>query len=229
MTRTPQFKASLLLLLVSGALWFLLPPGSGLMARAFLERHTSGEKPPAGRFPVDPVLAEENARLQGLLSLSKRLEGQTVLARVTNRAPDSWWSQMGLVLEGESELPSGTAMVLTAEGLLGTVSEGSFHTAQGRTFAKADLLTTPGRQISVLVGIKERPYLLQGQGTEFFSLRAVTSNQATLSPGAVVKTAGQGQQLARGLVVGQVTTSKETATLAQAPAATPAEVLLWWR
>lgn len=197
----------------------------------------SASQPARGQDPVTGVLLEENRRLHELLALRARLEGRVVSADVTRREPETWWSE----LEVEFELPESpspwwkekAAVVLTSRGAIGRLEGETVslsRTARGQSLARGTvtLLSSPQTQLSVVVGEKATPFLLEGKGTGELALRPVVSGaESLIGAGDPVVTAGLGQLYSQGLQVGLVKDAK-WATFTSC-ASTPAEVLLWWR
>lgn len=192
---------------------------------------------PAER-PADPsrdVLRQENERLHELLALRSRLPGVSAAAAVLRREPDTWWSELLIEFSPPSEgLPKGTAVVLTPQGLIGTVEADQVRRLQGdsgRPICQATvrLLSSADTQLSVAVGSAQAPFLLEGKGAAEFALRPVTSEaEKQALPGDAVLTSGLGRLYSKGLQVGVVGKNSRRATFSTL-AATPAEVVLWWR
>ncbi len=191
--------------------------------------------PPSARtYPVSSSIREENASLHQLLSLRSRLSGQVVAARVTRRDPDSWWSFLTVEFDSpEANPPKETAMVLTPQGVIGSLDNADIVLVQSgdeRFFrGRVRLLSSPETQLSVVVGDRQSPFLLEGRGGPALSLRPVTSgaeDQIVESDG--VRTSGLGHLYSKGLQVGTVDKDRQFATFTALPS-TPAEVLIWWR
>jgi hypothetical protein len=194
-------------------------------------RLSSGSLPSAD--PLVAVLARENARLNELLALRARLPGATQAALVTRREPETWWTSMEVEFAISGPPPKGTAVVLSAQGLLGTLESQAIVVSEegGQAFCRGTvaLLSSPKSQLSVVVGESQSPFLLEGRGGASFALRPVTSGAArAISSGEAVQTSGLGKLYSKGLQVAQVDRDTRWATFS-ALAGTPSEVLLWWR
>jgi cell shape-determining protein MreC len=185
--------------------------------------------------PLAEALGQENKRLHELLALRSRLPGVTQAATVVRREPETWWN----VLEVEFALavsgppPQATAIVLTPQGLIGTLETRSLIvvTENGQSFCRGtvNLLSSPETQLSVVVGEQQAPFLLEGRGGADFALRPVTSvAEKSVVSGDPVQTSGLGQLYSKGLLVGVVSKDSRWAKFSTC-AATPSEVLLWWR
>lgn len=187
----------------------------------------------ASSDPVRQVLAEENRRLRETLALSSRLPGTVLAARVARREPQTWWSQLQVefVIPGGKTVPA-PAIVLTPQGVIGRLEHDSVATFEegGQMLARGtvELLSSPQTQLSVVVGEKETPFLLEGRGGSELALRPVTSGAPTsIAVGEPIVTSGLGTLYSRGLQVA-VVKDASWATFTSC-SSTPAEVLLWWR
>lgn len=190
--------------------------------------------PPAAD-PLRGVLQAENDRLHALLALSERLPGEVRSAWVARREPDRWWRDLEVEIPiAGPPPPNGVALVLTTEGLIGTLESQRLLLSKigGRTLARGTvtLLSAPGHQLSVVAGPGEQPFLLEGRGGANLALRPISGGaEKEVSPGDAVLTSGLGRLYrSRGLVVGEVDSDVHWARFS-ALASTPSEVLLWWR
>lgn len=193
--------------------------------------------PPAVGTLSDPLVAtlsQENQRLHQQLSLRARLPDTAQIALVVRREPETWWSAMEVEF-GEAPPPGKeTAVVLSAQGLIGSLDASTVILRKqvgGGSAARGTvvLLSSPETQLSVVVGPSEAPFLLQGRGGNQFSLKPVTSGaDKTISPGDSVVTSGLGQLYSKGLQVATVSRDGKGAVFSSC-AATPSEVVLWWR
>lgn len=181
------------------------------------------------------VLGEENERLHQLLALRGRLPGVVQAARVVRREPDTWWETMEieLALSAQGPPPPGTAVVLTAQGLIGRLEGKSLVLVEQGPDSyyrgTIHLLSSSETQLSVVVGEEESPFLLEGRGGADFGLRPVTSGaEKTVGPGDAVQTSGLGHLYSKGLQVAVVGGDPHWAVFSSC-ATTPAEVVLWWR
>jgi cell shape-determining protein MreC len=185
--------------------------------------------------PLLTVLGEENERLHQLLALRSRLPGVAQAAKVVRREPDTWWTQLEVeFVANPADLPAtGTAIVLTPQGLIGTLESDQLVVIKGQAQAfyrgTVALLSSPETQLSVVVGEEEAPFLLEGKGGLDFALRPVVSGaENAIAAGDSVLTSGLGQLYSKGLQVGTVGKDSQRATFSTC-ASTPDEVLLWWR
>ncbi len=194
----------------------------------------AGKLPASRPDPMRETLAGENQRLHALLALRSRMPGTATAAAVTRREPDTWWSELTLEFSPpKGGLPQGTAMVLTPQGLIGTVEPEairSLRSGQGiYCQATVRLLSSAETQLSVVVGDSRAPFLLEGKGGAEFTLRPVTSEaEKGVQTGDVVLTSGLGQLYSAGLQVALVGKNPRRADFSSLNAS-PAEVLLWWR
>ncbi len=190
---------------------------------------------PPATDPLRGVLRAENDRLHALLALGQRLPGEVRTAWVVRREPDRWWRD----LEVEIPIlgpppPNGAALVLTSEGLIGTLESQRLVMARigERTLARGTvtLLSAPGHQLSVVTGPGEQPFLLEGRGGANLALRPISGGaEKEIIPGDAVLTSGLGRLYrSRGLVIGEVDSDVHWARFSTM-ASTPSEVLLWWR
>ena len=238
-----QGRQFLLAATLLAALSLLFAPGGQVRLAAWLSHHLhlavrGRSAPPPSLLAADPlrsVLQAENDRLHALLSLRERLSGEVRAARVVRREPDLWWTELVVEMRvAGSAPPHGTALVITPEGLIGTlesrhmivVGEGESKLARGTV----KLLSAPGHQLSVMVGPSEQPFLLEGRGDARLALRPVSGGaEKEILPGDAVVTSGLGRiYSSRGLRVAAVDSDTHWARFS-ALSATPAEVLLWWR
>lgn len=195
-------------------------------------RHLAERESPQ-QDPLVAVLSQENQRLHEQLSLRARLPGEARVAQVVRREPETWWGSLEVEFAGSPPSPRGTAVVLTSQGLIGSL-DGSAVTIVGegdRSFCRGTvvLLSSPESQLSVVVGETQAPFLLQGRGGDLFTLKPVTSGaERAIAAGDSVLTSGLGQLYSQGLKVGLVTRDGKGATFSPC-AFTPSEVVLWWR
>lgn len=191
------------------------------------------QAPPAPPDPLISVLGAENERLNELLALRSRLPGTAYAAVVVRREPETWWRELEVEFAIAGPPPQGTAIVLTPQGLIGTLDDDALVVVQeaGQTFCRGTirLLSSPETQLSVVVGEGEADFLLEGRGGAEFALRPVTSGAAkAIAPGDAVQTSGLGKLYSKGLQVAQVSRDARLAFFSSL-ASTPPEVLLWWR
>ncbi len=185
--------------------------------------------------PVRAALLGENERLRELLSLQQRLPGEVRAAEVTRREPNLWWSELEVELPvSGSAPPVSSALVLTGDGLIGTLSADRLvltETDSGRVArGRVTLLSAAGQQLSVVAGPGNQPFLLEGRGGASLALRPVSGGaEKEILPGDTVLTSGLGQLYrSRGLRVAQVEEDTRHARFV-ALSSTPTQVLLWWR
>ncbi len=185
--------------------------------------------------PLRVALEQENQRLSSLLALDGRLSGERRAAKVVRREPERWWSELEVEFPVQGSVPpSGAALVLTPEGLIGTVENDRIvlKESSGKVFARAtvSLLSGAGHQLSVGVGPDEQPFLLEGRGGASLALRAVNGTaEKSVLPGDVVVTSGLGTVYrSRGLPIARVDGDVRWAKFS-ALSSTPSEVLVWWR
>jgi cell shape-determining protein MreC len=192
------------------------------------------QKAPAA--PPDPLIAmlgTENERLHELLALRSRLPGKANAAVVARREPETWWSELVVEFAVTGPAPTGTAIVLTPQGLIGTLESDALVVVReaGQTFCRGTvrLLSSQETQLSVVVGEGESAFLLEGRGGSELALRPLTSGaEKAISPGDPVQTSGLGKLYSKGLQVAQVARDPHLAMFTSL-ASTPPEVLLWWR
>ena len=185
--------------------------------------------------PLRAAVERENERLSSLLALDGRLTGERRAARVVRREPDRWWSELEIEFPilGPAP-PRGTALVLTPQGLIGTLESERFvlGEVQGVRVARGtvSLLSGAGHQLSVMVGPDEQPFLLEGRGGPGLALRPVSgAAEKSVMMGDPVVTSGLGNLYrSRGLPIAQVEEDVHWARFS-ALASTPSEVVLWWR
>jgi hypothetical protein len=188
------------------------------------------QQPGPARENVTAALQSENQRLHQLLGLKARLPGFTQAARVVRREPDTWWEALELEFAQPTQpLPQGVALVLSSQGLIGTLDTADLTHKDEVYRGRAILLSSSRTQLSVIVGEREAPFLLQGRGGAELALRPVTSGaEKGVSMGDSVLTSGLGQLYSRGLLIGHVGREPGVAIFS-ACASSPPEVVLWWR
>ncbi len=240
-----EVKVSILLLGAMLISFLLVPEGflgtSDLasMARTAVVRLLGGAWRTAegpSTFSMNSELLEQNQRLSQLLSLRGRLSGSTAVATVIRREPEAWWLSIWVRFRLTSEMPEGSALVMTPEGLIGVLEASkisSLGSSEGldedeEFLGQVQLLTAPTTQLAVNVGGVLTPYLLEGTGGPRFRLRPLERDKVAVSSrGTLVSTAGSGHLFVEGLPVAVI--EDERGEMAETLLrATPGQVLLWW-
>ena len=217
--------------------WGGVPLASVLQHQLFslLGGSMAAQSSSRGPDPLVAVLGQENERLHQQLALRARLPGVVQFAQVVRREPETWWTsvEVELALSTQGPPPSHTAVVLTPQGLIGTLEGKDLvmveQGPQSYYRGTVHLLSSPETQLSVTVGQNEAPFLLEGRGGPEFAMRPVTSGaEKTVEPGDAVQTSGLGRLYSKGLQVAVVGGDLRWAGFSSC-ASTPAEVVLWWR
>lgn len=145
----------------------------------------------------------ENDRLRDYLGLPRQVAGRLKLARVVSRDPVNWWRSIKIDL-GSRDGVATNAPVVTAEGLVGRVSEVSFAQSQ------VVLVGDPDCRVSVLVGDeknREQGVIAPASSSPLDSSLvelSFLSRNAKLVAGQTVVTSGLGGVFPKGIVVGQI-------------------------
>lgn len=148
-------------------------------------------------------LERENERLRAMLGFQSRAPWKLKAARIIARDPANWWRNMQIDL-GKRDGLRPDSPVLTAEGLVGRVSEVS------ETRARVLLLGDAGCRVSARV-FDERKIVDTGVITIGASVLnenlvelSYLSNPAAVKPGYAVRTSGLGGIFPQGILIGEV-------------------------
>jgi rod shape-determining protein MreC len=145
----------------------------------------------------------ENMRLRDQFGIQRQYPWKLRLARVAARDPANWWRTIQIDLGSRDGVVT-NAPVLTAEGLVGRVSEVGF--AQSRVV----LLGDPDCRVSVLVGddkSREQGVIAPASSSPLDDTLvelSYLSGNSKLSAGQTVVTSGHGGVFPPGIVVGQI-------------------------
>jgi len=146
---------------------------------------------------------KENARLRQQLGVAQRFPWKPKIARVIARDPANWWRTLRIDLGARDGVVT-NAPVLTAEGLVGRVSEVGFATSQ------VVLVGDPDCRVSVLVGDgpnREQGVIAPSSSSPLDSTLvdlSYLSRNAKLAVGMPVVTSGIGGVFPPGILVGQI-------------------------
>lgn len=149
-------------------------------------------------------LKDENARLRIELA---RLTGQTSYslissdirtARVTLRAPTSWWSEIRIDRGEHDKITQGLA-IFSDGYLIGRVSSVSLMSSW------AELITSSSFMIPVVIEETRELGVVTGNGDGNVFLRYVPASKGAARAGMNLSTAMIGEQLAPGLPIGKIT------------------------
>lgn len=146
---------------------------------------------------------QENVRLRQMVGLQPQIPWKVKPAKVVSRDPANWWRTMKIDL-GSRDGVRTNATVLTAQGLVGRVSEVGFATSQ------VVLLGNPDCRVSVVVldsGTRELGMIAPSSSSPLddtlVELNYIARN-TKLAAGLKVVTSGQGGVFPAGIVVGQI-------------------------
>jgi rod shape-determining protein MreC len=154
------------------------------------------------RFQVKQAeeVARENIRLRQLVTWQQKTAWKLKLARVVLREPANWWRTVQIDLGSRDGLRLNLP-VLTPDGLVGRVSSVSL------TRSQVTLLGDPNCKVSARVENETRDVGIVGPSspleTEFVDLGYLSRN-ATLKPGQLVVTSGEGGIFPPGIPIGRV-------------------------
>jgi len=149
-------------------------------------------------------LERENDRLRAMLDFQKRAPWKLKAAHVIARDPANWWRNIQIDL-GKREGLRADLPVLTAEGLVGRVSEVS------ETRSRVLLLGDAGCRVSARVLDDRKQVVDTGVitiGASVLNESVVElnflSNPGALKPGYTVRTSGLGGVFPPGILIGEV-------------------------
>ena len=159
------------------------------------------------RFAQAEEWRKENERLRQQLGVAQQYPWKMKLARVVARDPANWWRTVKIDL-GSRHGVTNTAPVLTAQGLVGRVSE------VGYAHAQVVLVGDPDCRVSVLIGDdknREQGVIAPSSpnpSDETPVELSYLSRNSKLLAGQLVITSGQGGIFPKGIVVGQIADSR---------------------
>ena len=150
-------------------------------------------------------LARENNRLRQHLGLPKQYPWKLVLARVVARDPANWWRTLRI----DAGLRDGvvtSSPVLTAEGLVGRVSEVGYGQSQ------VVLLGNPDCRVFALVEeTRDQGVIAPSSSSPLDNVivdLGFLSRNSKLSSGQRVVTSGLGGVFPKGILIGQIVDSR---------------------
>lgn len=144
---------------------------------------------------------EENERLQKLLSISEDMtESKTVAARVIAYEPDNWFSYV-TINRGTASGVEVSDAVITADGLLGQVTE------VGKNWAKVSTVINSENSVGVRIVRNGEIGIVEGDTAlsklNKCKLGYLVAN-ASVMPGDILETSGLGGIYPPGLMVGKI-------------------------
>jgi rod shape-determining protein MreC len=144
----------------------------------------------------------ENGRLRELLGVPRQYPWKLKLGRVVGRDPANWWRMVHINL-GSRDGVRPHAPVLTAEGLVGRVTEVSYSQAQ------VVLVGDQNCRVAVMVQqTQDTTGVIVASSSDILDNRFVEltylPRHSALKPGQQVVTSGQGGIFPRGIPVGQI-------------------------
>lgn len=139
---------------------------------------------------------QENERLTGLLNLRDQSFRDGLAARVVARDPSGWFTQVAVDRGSEDAVTTETVAV-SAEGLVGRVSQFSPHSS------RVKLLVAAGSAVPVMLARTGAVGILYGDGGYTCQIKFV-SHDVEVKEGEEVLTSGLGQVYPGGLLVGRV-------------------------
>jgi len=146
-------------------------------------------------------IGQENARLRQYLSFPKQVPWKLKLARVVARDPANWWRMMRINV-GTRDGVTNNAPVLTAEGLVGRVSE------VGYTQSQVVLLGDPDCRVAVKIEETKDNGVIAPSSSSPLDNTLVDvvylSRTSPLKAGQKVVTSGLGGVFPPGIPVGQI-------------------------
>jgi rod shape-determining protein MreC len=179
--------------------------GDGLTSRKDLERQNEELRRTNEWLRIQMMqsapLMRENERLRQLVGRPPQQQvWKLKFAKVMVRDPANWWQSFVIDL-GQRDGMKPDLPVLTAEGLLGRVSEVSLATS------KVELIGNPTCKVSALVEKTGETGIISGSlGLFDFSLVTLSyfSSSSVSKPGQIVVTSGLGGVFPAGIVIGQI-------------------------
>ena len=157
------------------------------------------------RLTQSEEAVRENARLRQYLALPKAVPWKLKLARVVARDPANWWRTMKIDV-GSREGVTTNSPVLTAEGLVGRVSEVNY------TQSQVVLLGDPDCRVSVMIDENHENGVIAPTTSSPLDNTIVElgylSRNSKVSSGQRVLTSGLGGVFPKGIIVGQIVDSR---------------------
>jgi len=146
-------------------------------------------------------VAQENTRLRQYLNFPKQVPWKLKLARVVARDPANWWRMMRINL-GSRDGVTNNSPVLTAEGLVGRVSEVGYAQSQ------VVLLGDPDCRVAVKIeDTKDNGVIAPSSSSPLDNTLVdvvYLSRSSPLKAGQKVVTSGLGGVFPPGILVGQI-------------------------
>jgi len=143
----------------------------------------------------------ENQRLRNALGLANRLPWKLKLTRVVGRDPANWWRTIRIDAGLRDGIPT-NAPVLTAEGLVGRVSE------LGYSHSQVVLLGDPDCRVSALIEeSRDHGVIAPNSSSPLDNIlvdMSFLSRNSPLKAGQRVVTSGLGGIFPKGIVIGQI-------------------------
>ncbi len=146
------------------------------------------------------IYKEENERLRKLLAITDNYEYETVAASVVAYETDNWFSYV-TIDKGASDGIEVSDTVITADGLLGQVTQ------VGYNWAKVSTIINPESSAGVRIARNGEIGIVEGDATLSKSKKCrlgyLTAN-ASIIAGDILKTSGLGGIYPPGLLVGKI-------------------------
>jgi len=136
-----------------------------------------------------------NFRLSKLLDLKETLPPPTLTAQIVGRDPSQWFKTFSIDRNSSDGITKGMPVV-TVEGVVGHVLEGSSH------YAKVLQANDPNSAIEVLIQNTRVQGIIKGTGTGYRLHYVVKNNE--VNPGDQLVTSGLGGVFPKGLPVGTI-------------------------
>ena len=166
-------------------------------------------------------IQSENERLTALLDVQQDYaQNDPICARVINRDQTAYTSML-VIDKGENDGVAADMAVVTAEGLVGRVTQ------TGASWARVTCIISNDSGVPAMVETTRDPgvirgNLAQGDGAQLLTMQYLPTD-AVVTPGDLVVTSGMGGVYPKGILIGEVTSvqrgQSQTASVIVMPAA----------
>ena len=184
------------------------------------DRSTSAEQAFPLIYETEGKLSE-NERLTALLDVQQDYaQNDPICARVINRDQTAYTSML-VIDKGENDGVAADMAVVTAEGLVGRVTQ------TGASWARVTCIISNDSGVPAMVETTRDPgvirgNLAQGDGAQLLTMQYLPTD-AVVTPGDLVVTSGMGGVYPKGILIGEVTSvqrgQSQTASVIVMPAA----------